>query len=343
MLPFRNRAVEHTLFWLFYWVFISFSAGLYDLDFRTVALYSLSNLPLTIVTTYTFVYLILPIYFKGNRALFLLFSGVLLISALFLKRLSVLYIQFPLFYANTDWTFTFFDWYRIVGHLMQLCATIGVVSAFKIYRDWKRAKSKLDALQMEKRTLELSYLKAQTNPHFLFNTLNSIYYDVVNKTNDSAQSIIQLSELLRFMLYECNEDFIPIEKEIQLINNYIELQKRRYKKRITVNFEMDGNLERLIPPLISFSLVENAFKHGMSESIGDCTIEIAIRVDADNYSLEIKNPVSDPIENYPSGSSKGLGLSNVRRQLLLIYDDNYILTNKTEDNVYICTLRLPLR
>ena len=94
-----------------------------------------------------------------------------------------------------------------------------------MYRDWISTKDKLDIIKTEKRKFELSYLKAQTSPHFLFNTLNSIYYDVVNKSDNSADSIIRLSELLRYVLYECEKDWIEVEKEVHLIENYIELQK----------------------------------------------------------------------------------------------------------------------
>lgn len=338
-----RRIGEHLLFWLVYWVFTSFSAGLYDFDFTTVALYSLSNLPLTILTTYVFVYALLPLYSKGKLILFILFTALLMMAALLLKRVSVQHIQFPLFYANTDWTFTFFDWYRIVGNLLQICATIALVSAIKIYRDWRITQDRLERIQTEKRNLELNYLKAQTSPHFLFNTLNSIYYEVVNKAETAPDSVIRLSELLRHVLYECSENFIQIEKEIELINNYIELQKRRYKNRLVVHFHHEGDTSKLCPPLIGFSLVENAFKHGMTEQIGECIIDIDLRIDATHYSLTIKNPVTQQHVIAESiDRPKGLGLQNVNRQLSLIYQDDYILTNSIEDGTYICSLKLPL-
>lgn len=337
-----NRVLEHLLFWFVYWIFVSFSVGLYDLNFATISLFTLSQLPLTIIATYLFVYKVLPFFFDKKRLTFFLLSALLFISVLLLRRVSMLYIQFPLFYADSDWTFTFFGWYRIVGHFMHLCAIFGSVSALKLYRNWKRTKDKLDIIQTEKRKFELSYLKAQTSPHFLFNTLNSIYYDVINKNDNSANSIIQLSDLLRYALYECNEDFIPVEKEVELINNYIELQKSRYKNRLTVNMNVSGDVQKGIPPLICFSLVENAFKHGMSESLGECIIDIAIEIDGDNYTLSIKNPVTGPIESYSPDQSQGLGLKNVNRQLALIYNDNYLLTDEVENNVYICTLKIPL-
>lgn len=339
----RNRIIEHIFFWMLYWAFVSFSIGLYDFDFTTVSLYSLSDLPITIATTYIFLYRILPFYFKNKLGPFVLFSAILLIAALLLKRIYLQYIQFPLFYAHSDWTFTFFDWYRIVGHSMQLVATIGIVSAFKLYRDWMRTENKLNIIRTEKREMELSYLKAQTNPHFLFNTLNSIYYDVLVNRSNSAQSIIQLSELLRFMLYECKADFIPLEKEIQLINNYAQLQKSRYKNRLTFLLKTEGDLKTGIPPLLCFSLIENAFKHGISESIGECTIDVDFKVDADNFYLQITNPLSVSEEVNPLNNPKGLGLVNVHRQLSLIYEDNYSLSNSIKDKLYVCTLKIPLQ
>lgn len=336
-----KRFFEHLLFWLMYWAFVSFSSGLYDLDFATISLYTLLNLPLTISVTYLFVYAILPFYIKKKLIPFIGLTVILLMVALLLKRLSVQYIHFPLLYGDTDWTFSFFNWYKIVGYLVQLCATIGLVSAIRMYRNWKRTNDKLTQIQVEKRNLELSYLKAQMSPHFVFNTLNSIYYDVVNKHENAANSIVQFSDLLRVVLYDCATNEIPIQKEIELINNYIALQKSRYQNRLTVHFEIVGDTTQKIPPLIAFSLVENAFKHGMSESIGNCSIEISMRIESHSFHLLIKNPISESTELLHPDSSAGLGLKNVHRQLSLIYGTAYTLTHEAIDSTYACHLTLP--
>ncbi|NOQ73279.1 MAG: hypothetical protein GQ574_14840 [Crocinitomix sp.] len=163
-----KRILEHIAFWIGYWLLISFSAGLYDLEFDTIFLYNMSSLPLTILVTYIFVYKIIPLYFNKQILLFLAFSIPALASALILNRLFLGYVQFPLFYGDSDWTFVFFNWYRIAGDLTQICALVGVVSGFKYYRDFKRTKGIVETLSIEKKKAELSFLKAQIHPHFLF-------------------------------------------------------------------------------------------------------------------------------------------------------------------------------
>ena len=337
------RILEHTLFWFVYWIFISFSGGLYDFDFTTISLYTLSLLPLTIGTTYLFVYKILPIYFKRKVFYFILYSILLLFIAIVSKRLSIQYIQFPLFYANQDFTFDFFNWYRIVQHLLQICATIGIVSAIKLYRNWRKVNSKMEVLQIEKRNAELNFLRAQVHPHFLHNTLNSIYYEAIKKTDKTADLIIQLSDLLRFTLQECNKNSILLTKEIELIDNYIALEKSRYGSRVSVIFKVDGDTKKEIPPLICFSLIENAFKHGVAEQTENCVIEILLNIKKDQLILKVTNPLNQTTGSKDFfGASKGIGLDNVTKQLNLIFNKSYTLKNEIKENTFTSYLQIPV-
>ena len=337
-----KRVFEHILFWLTYWIMIGFFQGLYDLDFSKMLLSSLTQLPLTIISTYIFIYLILPTIYKKKILLFILYSILLLSSSVILRRISIEYIQFPLFFAESGYTFNFWEWYRIGGHIVQTIEVIGIVSGIKYYRDWNRDRGKIEALTKEKKEAELRFLKAQVHPHFLFNTLNSIYYEVLKKSDRAAELVIQLSELLRFTLYECKDDFIYLNKEIKLIENYIEIEKSRYGKRLKVvtRFERDADIK--IPPLILFSIVENSFKHGISDQRGVSEIDISISVKKEKVRLKITNPVSRNMENDALGARKGIGLSNTRRQLEIIYDSRYILNNSIKDKSYICVLEIPI-
>ncbi len=320
---------------------IGFFQGLYNMDFGKMLLSSLTQLPLTIISTYVFIYLILPSIYK-KKVLFIIFSILLLICSVVLRRISTEYIQFPLFFADSGYTFKFWDWYRIGGHIVQTIEVIGIVSGIKYYRDWNRNRGKIEALTKEKKEAELSFLKAQVHPHFLFNTLNSIYYEVLKKSEKAAELVIQLSELLRFTLYECQDDFIYLNKEIKIIENYIEIEKSRYGKRLIVvkSFKREADIK--IPPLILFSIVENSFKHGISDQKGVSKIDISISVKNEKVILNITNPVSKNIEIDDLGARKGIGLNNTRRQLEIIYNSRYILKNTIKDNTYICFLELPI-
>mgnify|MGYP000597013660 CR=1 FL=1 len=337
-----KRFLEHTVFWIGYWLLISFSAGLYDLDFETTFLYKLSSLPLTILVTYLFVYRIIPLYFNKKIMQFALYGALVMVLGLLLMRLYLGYVQFPLFYEDSDWVFVFFNWYRIAADLTQLCALIGIISAFKYYRDFKRTKDVVEELSLEKKKAELSFLRAQIHPHFLFNTLNSIYYSVVKKSDQGPNLIIQLSDMLRFVLYECKDDFIEINKEITLINNYIGIEQSRFGDRLSVDFDIEGDRSAKIPPLICFSLIENAFKHGASESVDQVKIKISIRVGQNKLLLEVKNPVVKGSDSDLFGASEGIGLKNVTKHLDLIFEGKYVLKSEQIDNIYVCSLEIPL-
>lgn len=338
----KRRVLEHVAFWCLHWLLLSLYGGLYDLDFATTALYNLTHLPLTILLTYLCVYRILPLYFHGRVLLFVACSVLAFTSTILLKRLSTQYIQFPWLYTGTDYTFTFFNWYRIVGHWVQLAATVGIVAGLKHYRDWQRTKDRVEALSAEKREAELSFLKAQVHPHFLFNTLNSIYYEVLRKSDVAPDLIIRLCDILRFTLYECKDEHIPIAQEIALIENYVALEQRRYGDRLRVTLSVQGATSEMIPPLICFSLVENAFKHGTSENKDRSHIQILIHVDAERLRLEVQNPVAAAHQEDVLGASKGIGMENITHQLELIFGHRYSLRNESRGETFYSILEIPL-
>lgn len=321
---------------------ISLSGGLYDLDFAKIFLFNLSNMPLIVLATYLFVYRIIPLYFQKKTVLMIVSGLVAMSGVLLLRRISTQYIQFPLFYSDSGYTFTFFDWYRIVGDLVRMGSTIGIVAGLKYYRDWKRTREKVEQLSLEKREAELRFLKAQIHPHFLFNTLNSIYYESVKKTDLAPDLIIQLSEMLRFTLYECKDKFIEVDKELQLMRNYVKLEQSRYGSRLKVDFEVIGEVKGKIPPMICFSLVENAFKHGASESEGESCIDIKMRIEMDRLTLMVKNPVSQPEQADVLGAARGIGLKNITRQLDLVFENDYTLSSERTDDTFVSRLEIPL-
>lgn len=340
-----RRIWEHVLFWLLYWLLISISTGLYDFDFFNVAFYNLSRLPLTIFSTYVFIYRILPVLLEQKRAGFFVLASVgLLLATVFLDRLSIQYIQFPIFYANSEWSFTFFDWYRISGFAVHLVTTVGIVSGFKYYRDWQRAQRKMMVLSQEKREAELNYLKAQIHPHFLFNTLNAIYYEAIQQSEKTPELIIHLSELLRFSLYLSKDERIPVGEEIKVIESYIELQKCRYGDRLKVQMNCALDVDNIqIPPLLCFSLVENAFKHGVSESTGESLIRIDIELRDARIVMQVVNPKSQEHVTDPFGAAKGIGLKNTRRQLSLLFGNDFELRTESKLDQFICTLEIPIQ
>jgi two-component system LytT family sensor kinase len=195
-------------------------------------------------------------------------------------------------------------------------------------------------LFIEKQAAELNYLKSQTNPHFLFNTLNNIYSLSRDKSDLAPESILRLSKILRFMLYETSGAYIAIEQELKIISDYIALEQLRYDESLHINFNYDvEDLKQALPPLLLIPLVENAFKHGVSETRGRPFVDIHLSVKQRQLSFIVKNS-SEVLMDQPA-IKENIGLSNLRRQLELLYKE-YNLNVLQNDNVFTAELKINL-
>lgn len=203
-------------------------------------------------------------------------------------------------------------------------------------------KLKRDAkqLRVEKQEAELNYLKSQTNPHFLFNTLNNIYSLSRDKSDLAPESILRLSKILRFMLYETSGDYICIEQELKIITDYIALEQLRYDESLHVNFNYDvEDMKQALPPLLLMPLVENAFKHGVSETRNRPFVDIHLAVNKRQLTFVVKNSTELVTEN--PGVKENIGLGNLRRQLELLYTD-YNLSVDQAPAVFTAVLKINL-
>jgi two-component system, LytTR family, sensor kinase len=203
-------------------------------------------------------------------------------------------------------------------------------------------KLKQDAqkLKIEKQEAELNYLKSQTNPHFLFNTLNNIYSLTRDKSDRAPESVMRLSKILRYMLYDAGVEYISLEKEIKIISDYIELEKLRYDETLRVNFSYNiEDIKQDVPPLLMIPLVENAFKHGVSETRSQPFVDIYIQVKNRILELIVKNS-TEPVYEVKK-VKENIGLSNLRRQLELLYKE-YQLNVDHRESEFIAFLRINL-
>lgn len=203
-----------------------------------------------------------------------------------------------------------------------------------------RLREKNSQLKIEKKEAELNYLKAQTNPHFLFNTLNNIYSLARDKNDLAPESILRLSKILRFMLYETGDDFIAIDDELKIVTDYIALEKLRYDDSllVTLNTSIE-NSKQPLPPLLLIPLVENAFKHGVSETRSKPFIDINLTVKQQQLLFTVKNSIEQNTNQQQV--KENIGLSNLRRQLALLYSD-YDLSVEQENTVFTSTLKINL-
>ncbi len=203
-----------------------------------------------------------------------------------------------------------------------------------------KLKQTSQQLRIEKQQAELNYLKSQTNPHFLFNTLNNIYSLARDKSDLAPESILRLSKMLRYMLYETGGNFIAVEQELKIISDYIALEQLRYDESLRVNFNYDiEDMKQALPPLLLIPLVENAFKHGVSETRNQPFVDIHLSIKQRQLSFIIKNstgafPGEQPVK-------ENIGLSNLRRQLELLFTD-YNLFVQQQPAVFVSTLKINL-
>ena len=219
--------------------------------------------------------------------------------------------------------------------------SVGAVFFFGIlkhYFTYQNLKEIAQKLRIEKQEAELNYLKSQTNPHFLFNTLNNIYSLARDKSDLAPESILRLSKILRFMLYETGGEYIAIEDELKIIDDYIALEKLRYDDTLNINFNYDiEDMKQALPPLLLIPLVENAFKHGVSETRNQPFIDIHLSV---NQRL-LKFVVRNSTETNLIEMKENIGLSNLRRQLELLYSDHDLSVQQSE-SVFDATLNINL-
>ena len=267
----------HVAFWLFYLISFTYFSGVYDGDYLTSFTAELLYLPIRMLAVYTILYFLLPRYVVTKRyamfgALFLIFC----IAVVLINRSMVGLVIHPLFYSET-YTFTFWNEYRIIYSLFSILQVAGAATAFKLLRMWYEAREKSRALVKEKLESELNFLRAQVNPHFLFNTLNNIYALSLKNSPHTSDIVMKLSKLLRFMLYECNSGSIPLEKI-------------RYNERLRLDFSREiEEQHRAFPPMLLLPLVENGFKHGVDQTTGAADLQIRILQHGKHFEFQMEN------------------------------------------------------
>lgn len=217
---------------------------------------------------------------------------------------------------------------------------IALSTSIKLAQKWFENESKQKEMIHEKMNSELSLLKSQVNPHFLFNTLNGIYSLANAKSDKTAPAIVKLSQMMRYMLDESKQQLVPLSSELDYINTYIDLQKLRLFDNVKIEFNIKGEAESIrIQPLLLIPFVENAFKHG-TDSTRDCFININLEIKDNSIYLIVKN---ENINSRDEDGKSGFGLNNIKRRLDLEYPRRYVLNTEVIDNVFVVKLFISLK
>jgi two-component system, LytTR family, sensor kinase len=223
-----------------------------------------------------------------------------------------------------------------------LCGCLCII-AYKLIFDYSVTQIQFSQLQKEKAQTELSFLKAQINPHFLFNSINSIFAHI-DKSNSSARGILlSFSEMLRYQLYECNVDQINFDKEYTYLKNYVELQRLRKEDNLIVTFDQKGELNNFkIAPLLLIPFVENAFKYSSNHSDRKNILQIILSREENYFHFYCIN-TKDQILSRKLFEDSGIGISNVMRRLELIYPNKHDLTINDNEMFYEVNLKIEIQ
>ena len=221
----------------------------------------------------------------------------------------------------------------------------GGSTVIKIISDWQRHQRDRKDLETRRMQSEIKFLKSQINPHFLFNTLNSLYALTLMKSDKAPEIVIKLSEMMRYMLYESNERRVPLQKEVNYIENYLELETLRQSGRPDIQFKVEGAVnEQTIAPLLFIPFLENSFKHGLNHQINEGYVHVTMKVFENKLLLRIVNskPSTPPPEAPSDKKSGGIGLVNVQRRLNLLYPNQFKLDISDSETEHIVELSLAL-
>ena len=316
--------------------------GRSNYNIENTALLIFILLPISIISAYTINYYLIPKFlFQKKYALFIYMLFVVAVLSVWVNILFSLLAWIYIF------KFQYLDYLTAGNDIFAMAVSMYLIIflavAIKMITHIFNEKRRNQELLKEKLEAELSFLKSQVQPHFLFNTLNNLYALTLQKSDNAPTMVLKLSELLDYMIYQSNTDFLPLQKEIEIIENYIALEKLRYGKRLSIRFQYSKNNNTLnIPPLILLPLVENAFKHGVRKNIQHSWITISLNNTEDRLHFLVEN--SNPKKANPKQDRKGgIGLQNVKKRLDMIYQDKYVLQINNLEDKYCVKLTINIQ
>lgn len=334
---FKYRITWHVLFWIFcYFFYVITYAQWAGSSYRGEIIMNLKLLPIRMIGTYILIYYMIPKYLLKRK--YITFVIMVAFHA-FLFGLSIWGLIYLFDGVDHD-IYEFWHLHKITGSIISNYEIPAIAAVIKFFKIWYLDQQQKSALQIEKRDAELKFLKSQVHPHFLFNTLNNLYALTLRKSDQAPDIVLKLSQLLDYILYTGNQDRVELEKEIQLVEDYIELEKIRYSDKLDIQLKLNGSAYgKKISPLLILPFVENSFKHGVSQEIAESYIHISIDVEDDSLVLLVKN-TNHPKNQEDPEYTQGIGLKNVKRRLELLYPEKHTLEILNEKEIFSAKLTL---
>ena len=333
---FQKPWLLHALFWILVFA-MSMLAGTGNSTSLMEIARKLINLAFYMIVVYFNLGYLIPRFLSQKN--FMTYCLLLLVTVAVLTPIEVLllYITYeevePREFLIMNQHFIFLLLFMIAGGS----------TVIKIISDWQRHQRDRKDLETQRMQSEIKFLKSQINPHFLFNTLNSLYALTLKKSDKAPEIVIKLSEMMRYMLYECNERRVPLQKEVNYIENYLAMEKLRQSGQADIQFKVEGQItDQTIAPLIFIPFLENSFKHGLNHHINEGYVHVVMKVLDEKLLLRIINSKPNHTTLPSERQNGGIGLANVQRRLSLLYPNQYKLDIEESDAAHIVELSLDL-
>ncbi|HMP98938.1 MAG TPA: histidine kinase [Cyclobacteriaceae bacterium] len=340
----RNRVlILHFLFWCIYISFTFYQINFYQqqrgYDWSRALNFTLVQLGFTAFVAYLNYFIFLPRFLEHKKLLryiveFMIPFIIIISTRIFIQRYMIdgFSTREGYFYSNL--------------YIVQVASITLFISIFvgmlRFVADWFELEAKKKEIENERLMAELNFLKAQINPHFLFNTLNNLYYLAYSKSENTTEVIDKLSKMMRYMIYDSNHSTVLLSKEIEYMQNYISLEQLRLNNEVPINFKVEGDVNQLkIVPLILITFLENAFKHGVTSKSNKSWINVHLKLEGKRCTFIVDNS-KQPLPADSKEGKSGIGLQNVQRRLELSYPGKYSLQVIDAEDNYQVELKMDL-
>ncbi len=353
-----DRIKRHLLFWVFWWLYfgtmhavLPFNPELsYFQKLPYSILESILHLIPQILLVYPLLYFVLPRFLLNNKYISaFIWTAVFVVACAIINLMMIRHLNTQLlsdvlpqkYMPNTPRQEAVNFAMAVIGSMKGSITCAAIAVGIKFIKQWYLKEQRNLQLQKENTEAQLQLLTAQVHPHFLFNTLNNIYSKAQPESPGSAKMIVELSHILRYVLDEGKHTLVPLESELQMLSDYINLEKMRYDDKLDLHVSMPLKTQNIfIVPLLLLPFVENCFKHGASKMLKNPWINLKIELTETLLSMKLMNGKKSSVAQI--NGRIGTGIENVKKRLELLYKENYTLQINEDEEVFVVNLTMEL-
>lgn len=336
----KKNIIFNVLFWALYFLYEWLGNAAVNNEYKRYLINAAVIVPITFGATWFTVHVLVKHYFlKGKKASFWIGFIASVVVFTIIRRAFNYYYTYPLYWPGSQDMISFLFFPKLIIEAVNIYLIVALYTMFYFMQAWYEQQQKTQALQKDKIEVQLELLKSQVQPHFIFNTLNNIYSLSLQGNARTSELIYRLSALLSYMLYDSRQHIIPLKKEIEYVNNYIELEKIRYGERLDVSVNVLNDIGHFyITPLLLLPLIENSFKHGVCNNTENNWIRIDVSVHDQWLSAKIENSYVNGQKS--EGHANGIGIENVKKRLEILYPATHEFKCMRDTHTFLTILKI---